>query len=167
MTEDEEGDLAIKLDYKFSRFLDPKLDRPGPMLKRLLDIHPDIVNGRPLDFRTDIWSLGKVFLEILTADLEVDDYHEKIDELQLPSELKILLKVMLADDPDLRPQSAGEVADALARIQKADRPIDIRCAAEHPADGPGTGSATFRETCVCWPCWWRFCLSVPPWPGLL
>ena len=137
VTEDESGELAIKIDYKFSRFLDPKLDRPGSMLKRLLSVHPDIIEGRPLDFRTDIWSLGKVFVEILAADLEVDDYREKIKALHLPSELKILLKVMLADDPDIRPQSLVEVADALKRIRQNEPPryADVE-AQKTPAQGP-------------------------------
>jgi S1-C subfamily serine protease/tetratricopeptide (TPR) repeat protein len=135
VTEDESGDLTVKIDYKFSRFLDPKLDQPGSMLKRLLAVHPDILDGRPLDFRTDIWSLGKIFVEILSADLEVDNYLEKVKELGLPAELKILLKVMLADDPDLRPQSLKEVADALLRIRQGEQPGGI--------DGPvpATGAA--------------------------
>jgi S1-C subfamily serine protease len=109
--------LQVKIDYKLSRFFDPKLDRPGPMLKRLLRCHPDIINQRPLDFRSDIWSLGKVFVEILTADLESTDFVSKIEELNLPREAEVLLKVMLADDPDIRPRSMAEVADSLARIR--------------------------------------------------
>ena len=52
--------LKIKIDYKLSRFFDPKLDRPGPMLKNLMNSHPDIYNQRPLDYRSDIWSLGNI-----------------------------------------------------------------------------------------------------------
>jgi hypothetical protein len=95
--------LEVKIDYKLSRFFDPKLDRPGPMLKKLLNVHPDIVNHRPLDFTSDIWSLGKIFVELLSADLETTDYLAKVDELNLPEAAKVLLKVMLADDPDIRP----------------------------------------------------------------
>jgi hypothetical protein len=109
--------LQVKIDYKLFRFFDPKLDRPGPMLKRLLRCHPDITNQRPLDFRSDIWSLGKVFVELLTADLESTDFISKIEGLKLPREAEVLLKVMLADDPDLRPRSMAEVADSLARIR--------------------------------------------------
>jgi S1-C subfamily serine protease/lipoprotein NlpI len=112
--------LEIKIDYKLSRFFDPKLDRPGPMLQNLLNCHPDIVNQRPLDFRSDIWSLGKIFVELLTADLEIRDFLAKLDELDLPDELAVLLKVMLADDPDMRPRSMTEIAQSLARIKKSD-----------------------------------------------
>jgi len=110
----------VKIDYKLSRFLDPKLDRPGPMLKHLLDCHPDIINERPLDFRSDIWSLGKIFVELLTADYEACDYQVKIDELPLPHKAEVLFKTMLADDPDFRPQSMNEVFEILDRVTEED-----------------------------------------------
>ncbi|UCH20302.1 MAG: hypothetical protein JSU83_17345, partial [Deltaproteobacteria bacterium] len=81
IVKDERGELKVKIDYKLSRFFDPKLDQPGPMLKRLLACHPDIINERPLDFRSDIWSLAKIFVELLSADLEITDFLAKVDEL--------------------------------------------------------------------------------------
>jgi S1-C subfamily serine protease len=116
VVEGDKGELEVKIDYKLSRFLDPKLDRPGPMLNELLGCHPDIVNGRPLDFRSDIWSLGKIFIQILTADFGVCDFQARIDDLPLPDEAVLLFKTMLAEDPDLRPRSMKEVAEALSRI---------------------------------------------------
>jgi S1-C subfamily serine protease len=116
----ESGNLEVKIDYKLSRFFDPKLDRPGPMLKKLLNCHPDMVNQRPLDFRSDIWSLGKIFVELLSADLEITDFLAKVDALDLPQEAKILFKVMLTDDPDLRPRSMAEVAVSLARLNEGE-----------------------------------------------
>ncbi|MBW2409186.1 MAG: trypsin-like peptidase domain-containing protein [Deltaproteobacteria bacterium] len=118
IVKDADGALQVKIDYKLSRFFDPKGDRPGPMLKRLLNCHPDIIHQRPLDFRSDIWSLGKVFVELLTADLECEDFLAKVDELKLDHDAEVLLKVMLADDPDLRPRSMAEVADSLARLKE-------------------------------------------------
>jgi S1-C subfamily serine protease len=117
----DDGDqLQIKIDYKLSRFFDPKMDRPGPMLKKLLSCHPDIVQQRPLDLRSDIWSLGKIFVELLTAEHESADFQAEIDTLNLPPEFEMLLKSMLADDPGLRPQSMAEVAESLARIKDSD-----------------------------------------------
>lgn len=125
VAEKGEGDeIRIKIDYKLSRFIDPSLDRPAPMLKKLLSSHPDIVNQRPLDFKSDIWSLGKVFVELLSADLETTDYLAKIELLDLPTDLKVLLRVMLAEDPDLRPQSMAEIASSIQAIrEKLDRPV--------------------------------------------
>ncbi len=128
---DEASGLRVKIDYKLSRFIDPLLDRPAPMLKQLLACHPDIVNQRPLDFRSDIWSLGKVFVELLSGDLEIDHPEGRVDDLNLPQDLAVLLRVMLADDPDLRPQSMAEVAASLSRVRD-----NLRLAAESPPPAP-------------------------------
>ncbi|MGD8882153.1 MAG: trypsin-like peptidase domain-containing protein [Desulfobacterales bacterium] len=116
----ESGNLEVKIDYKLSRFFDPKLDRPGPMLKKLLNCHPDIINQRPLDFRSDIWSLGKIFVELLSADVEITDFLVKVDKLDLQEDAKILFKIMLADDPDIRPRSMANVAVSLARLKEGE-----------------------------------------------
>jgi S1-C subfamily serine protease len=133
VVEGEEGTLEVKIDFKLSRFLDPQMNRPGPMLKKLLTCHPDIINRRPLDARSDIWSLGKVFVELLSGDPEVVDFSAKVDELPLPHEIQTLIKVMLAEDPDLRPRSMAEVAEAFSRVQDN----DIRAARlEHIESAP-------------------------------
>ena len=112
---DQEG-FEVKIDYKLSRFLDPEINRPGPMLQRLLTCHPDIINQRPLDFRSDIWSLGKIFVEVLTADFDTTDFLVKIDTMPLPQKIAVLFKIMLAEDPDLRPRSMAEVAETLSQV---------------------------------------------------
>jgi S1-C subfamily serine protease len=112
--------LEVKIDYKLSRFLDPGMDRPRPMLRRLLECHPDISNGRPLDKRSDIWSLGKVFVELLSGDPEVTDFSERLEELPLPPQVSGLIKVMLAEDPSLRPQSMASVAKVLSEVKDKD-----------------------------------------------
>jgi S1-C subfamily serine protease len=134
----EEGDLHIKIDYKLSRFIDPKLDRPAPMLKQLLAGHPDIVNQRPLDFRSDIWSLGKIFVELLAGDLDIDDIEGRVDDLDVPEDFKVLLRVMLADDPDLRPQSMAEISESLRRIaQIPEPPLVPEKPSESASSSPG------------------------------
>jgi len=114
----DDGELEIKIDYKLSRFFDPKLDLPGPTLQKLLSCHPDIIHQRPLDLRSDIWSLGKIFVELLTAKHDSTDFQAEIDALPLPPEMAVLFKTMLADDPNLRPQSMAEVAESLSRVKE-------------------------------------------------
>ena len=81
--------LDVKIDYKVSRFLDPKMDRPGPMLKNLLKTHPDTIHQRPLNRRSDIWSLGKIFVELLSGDVSGDiDYVATIDQLAIPAKAR-------------------------------------------------------------------------------
>ena len=50
--------LRSKLTISFHASSIPNSTVP-PMLEKLLNCHPDIVNQRPLDFRSDIWSLAK------------------------------------------------------------------------------------------------------------
>ncbi|WP_299980987.1 trypsin-like peptidase domain-containing protein [Desulfobacula sp.] len=109
--------LHIKINYKLSRFLNARATHHGPMLQKLLECHPDIINQRAIDFKSGIWSLGKIFIELLTADHNLKDFSSKVDELKgLDPELAVLIKIMLSDDPDLRPQTMGKVVSALSRI---------------------------------------------------
>jgi len=115
--EDDDRTLKIKVDYKLSRFLDPQLDRPGSMLARLLAMHPDIIQRRPLDRHSDIWSLGKAFVEILCADPGVVNLKSRLDDLPVPTEVRTLIRLMLSDDPELRPRSMANVAATLVQVE--------------------------------------------------
>ncbi len=114
----EPGRIDVKIDYKLSRFLDPRMARPGQMLKNLLVCHPDIVGGRPLNPKSDVWSLGRIFVQVLTGDLEACDPRPALRTADLPKGAGMLIRSMLADDPDLRPRSMGEVAEALLRLKE-------------------------------------------------
>jgi len=110
-------ELCVKINYKLSRFLNARATHHGPMLQKLLECHPDIINQRAIDFKSGIWSLGKIFIELLTADHNLKDFSSRVDEIEsLDSELAVLIKIMLSDDPDLRPQTMGKVVSALSHI---------------------------------------------------
>ncbi|MCP3876519.1 MAG: trypsin-like serine protease [Desulfobacteraceae bacterium] len=110
-------ELHVKINYKLSRFLNARATHHGPMLQKLLECHPDIINQRAIDFKSGIWSLGKLFIELLTADPNLKDHSAKVDTLEgLDPELAVLIKIMLSDDPDLRPQTMSKVVSALSRI---------------------------------------------------
>ena len=130
--EDASEGLKVKIDYKLSRFLDPRMDRPGPMLARLLALHPDIVHQRPLDYRSDIWSLGKVFVEILAADPDTADLAARAENLPVPQEICTLVRLMLSETPDLRPSSMAEVATVLGRATEREVAEEARGAGEAP-----------------------------------
>ncbi len=110
--------IDVKVDYKLSRFLDQKKAQPGPMLQNLLVCHPDIVNNRPLNFKSDIWSLGRIFTQVLSGDLDMCNPDPIVGKDDFPKEIKLLIRSMLVDDPDLRPRSMAEVAEALTRIKE-------------------------------------------------
>jgi len=139
--EDDAGELQVKIDFKLSRFLDPQLERPRPMLARVLSLHLDILNQRPLDYRSDIWSLGKSFVEILSADPAVEDLQAKVDTLWIPEDIRTLIRLMLSDNPELRPHSMEEVAAALAQVD--DKAVRAVAAAHEVA--PGETPRTLRQ----------------------
>ncbi len=114
----EPGRVDIKVDYKLSRFLDPKKAQPGPMLQNLLVCHPDIVKKRPLNYKSDIWSLGRIFTQVLSGDLDLCDPYPVVNSADFPQEIGILIRSMLVDDPDMRPRSMAEIAEALKRIKE-------------------------------------------------
>ncbi|MDD9303653.1 MAG: trypsin-like peptidase domain-containing protein [Desulfobacter sp.] len=127
LPKDNRKSLAVKINYKLSRFLNARATHHGPMLKKLLKYHPDIVNKRAIDFRTGIWSLGKIFIELLTADHNLTRFSSRVDQIKgLDQELAVLLKIMLSDDPDLRPQSMDKVVSVLGKILEhlPSKPID-------------------------------------------
>jgi urea transport system substrate-binding protein len=137
-------------------------DRPGGTLKRvkLLDfglarpitnhqtlsnvgelvgtpsfIAPEQIFGRPLDSRTDLYSLGCTLYACLmgappfvkddtTALLEAVAFEKTPDianlEPRMPRPVAILLTEMLAKDPDARPASAEVVAARLAAMEAAE-----------------------------------------------
>ncbi|WP_300464261.1 trypsin-like peptidase domain-containing protein [Desulfobacula sp.] len=109
--------LQVKINYKLSRFLNARATHHGPMMEKLLECHPDIINQQAIDFKSGIWSLGKIFVEMLSADPNLKDFSAKVDQLKgIDPELAVLIKIMLSDDPDLRPQTMDKVVSALAGI---------------------------------------------------
>lgn len=109
--------LSVKINFKLSRFLSPRATHHGPMLQKLLGCHPDIINQRAIDFRSGIWSLGKIFAELLLADPNLTEFSSRVDQIRgLDPKLAVLVKVMLSDDPDLRPQTMAKVVETLEHI---------------------------------------------------
>ena len=76
------ADLSVKINYKLSRFLNPRATHHGPMLEKLLDCHPDILNERAIDFKTGIWSLGKIFVELITADHNLTRFSSRVEKIK-------------------------------------------------------------------------------------
>ncbi len=118
-----DGCVSVWIDYKLSRFINPSLPNPRPELAALLAVHPDIRSGRPLDFRSDTWSMGLLFARLLTGE---DHPQAALDALRAstaPPRLKALIRQMLDDDATARPASASVVAQTLrqAAIDDADR----------------------------------------------
>jgi serine/threonine protein kinase len=106
----------------------------GTVMGTFAYMSPEQVRGRPVDFRSDLFSLGVVLYEMLTARLpfEGGTITEVIDGVinheppalarfnyNIPAELERVVLKLLAKDPDYRYQSARELyidLSAIARV---------------------------------------------------
>jgi tetratricopeptide (TPR) repeat protein/TolB-like protein/predicted Ser/Thr protein kinase len=92
---------------------------------------PEQIEGRPLDARTDLWSLGVVMFEMLTGVLPfcrdqsaaiihsvLHDSHPEISSLRtgVPRELQRIVEKALVKDPARRWQTASEMLTELNRL---------------------------------------------------
>lgn len=70
--------------------------------------------GYPVDYRSDIFQLGKVFWYLATGKISAGVPSRK--ECPAGGKLRELVLAMIDDDPDCRPQTLAEVRDAVAAL---------------------------------------------------
>ena len=139
---DPRGNLWIT-DFGLAQFYaDTNLTQPGDLLGTLRYMSPEQATGRAvvLDQRTDIYSLGVTFYELLTLEpaLPGETHQQLLREIgsydprsprsldkTIPPELETILAKSAAKDPADRYQSAQALADDLRRFL-LDEPILAR-----------------------------------------
>jgi serine/threonine protein kinase/Tfp pilus assembly protein PilF len=109
------------------------ITKTGTSLGTLSYMSPEQAQGAPADHRSDIWSLGIVFFEMLTADLPFKAEHEAgllylvVNEdppvpsefdRTIPAAVNDVVRRMLAKEPAHRYQSAGDLLAALRAVQE-------------------------------------------------
>jgi serine/threonine protein kinase/class 3 adenylate cyclase/tetratricopeptide (TPR) repeat protein len=142
---DEEGHVKV-LDFGIAKRLTPAsvVDTEAPtnaqvntaagiVLGTSTYMSPEQVRGQELDARTDVWSLGVMFYEMLAGrtpfeaqtygDLIVSILHDDAPPLsdhgvRAPAELERVLSLSLAKDRAARYPSARELRDELRRLRK-------------------------------------------------
>jgi serine/threonine-protein kinase len=87
--------------------LSKKLTSTGEFVGTPGYLSPEVCTGQPVDIRSDIFSLGIVFFELLTGRMPFTD----------ESPLGLMLEVVRAEIPDVRSLN-GEVDDGLTAILK-------------------------------------------------
>ncbi len=165
----EEG-LRVKItDFGLARAVnEPGLSQPGAIAGTPLFMSPEQARGKPLDHRSDLFSLGSVLYVLCTGrppfwadnNLAVlncvcTETPELIQQINpaIPEWLSAVIQKLLAKDPSERFQSAAELADvleqrrALAAEALRPPPWDVRTNSavapyrpQTPAGPPPTGS---------------------------
>jgi len=135
-----EDDTPVLTDFGIARLLDEstRLTQPGLSIGSPRYMSPEQVLGQAVDFRSDIYSLGIVFYEMLTGDAPWSDTGNPIMAAlrhctapipRLPPRLieyQPILEKLLAKNPDDRYQDASSFAEDLRRLARDDRaPRDL------------------------------------------
>ena len=147
----DDGGVIVKvIDFGLAKATsnlqsEPSLSTPGSFAGTALFASPEQCAGGEVDTRSDIYSLGVTFWEMLTAKVpftgttvQVMSQHLHaplpLDHLRgLPPAAIGLLKKMLAKNPDQRPQTPGELRSELRAAKPSlERPLSI----DRPAIAP-------------------------------
>ena len=124
----KDGRLKI-MDFGLAKLKNQTgLTKTGTSLGTLSYMSPEQSHGVPADNRSDIWSLGVVFYEILTGELPFKSEHEaglfyvianespaapNMLNKKIPHQIDSLVMKMLEKEPDKRFQSVDELLKAL------------------------------------------------------
>jgi len=122
----EDGSLAM-VDFGIARIIgEPAITQQGTLLGTPNYMSPEMIAGKPVDARSDLYSAGVLLYQILAkrppfeaetpGELMQKHLHEAPPPLpRAQDEFQPLIDALLAKDPDQRPASAGA---ALALIEE-------------------------------------------------
>ena len=128
------GDGQMKImDFGLAKMADAALKtRQGTTLGTFAYMSPEQAQGMTVDYRTDIWSLGVVFYQMIAGKAPFEgDYEqvliyailnespEKLAETrpEIPAEIDAIIEKALAKNPDERFATMAEMIAALKAIQ--------------------------------------------------
>ncbi len=131
------GELVKILDFGIAKLVQSDSDQTHSFMGTLAYCSPEQMEGRELDKRSDIYSLGVMMFEMLTGEMPIlgethsfggwykahhftppRSFESVNSNLKLPKSLENLVMSCLAKEPSARPQSAGEVLQALELLEQ-------------------------------------------------
>ncbi|MEM8722786.1 MAG: serine/threonine-protein kinase [Cyanobacteria bacterium P01_G01_bin.39] len=135
------GEVAKILDFGIAKLIQASANQTQSFMGTLAYCSPEQMEGKELDSRSDIYSLGIMMYEMLTMDMPLlpqnssfggwyQAHHNFKPEpfsgrLNLPPELQDLVFRCLAKERDERPQSAREILEALSEIEKSSQSVPV------------------------------------------
>uniref|UniRef100_B8HRZ2 Serine/threonine protein kinase n=1 Tax=Cyanothece sp. (strain PCC 7425 / ATCC 29141) TaxID=395961 RepID=B8HRZ2_CYAP4 len=153
------GELAKVLDFGIAKFMSDRADggQTQSFMGTLAYCSPEQIEGRELDNRSDIYSLGVTMFEMLTTKMPIQAETHSIGAwfkahhfqqpcsfetawpgLNLPSPLEDLVMSCLAKSPADRPQSIKEILETLQPLEERYGP---HRSTDHPAPETPSSSA--------------------------
>ena len=127
------GEVAKILDFGIAKLIQASANQTQSFMGTLAYCSPEQMEGKELDSRSDIYSLGVMMYEMLTMDMPLLPQNSSFggwyqahhnfkpepfsDRLSLPPELQHLVFRCLAKERDERPQTAREILEALEAIE--------------------------------------------------
>ena len=160
------GELVKILDFGISKTLQADSDQTHSYMGTLAYSSPEQMEGKELDARSDIYSLGIMLYEMLTGRMPLHaethtfggwykahhfqtprTFAEVNPTLRLPKALETLVMGCLAKTPDQRPQSISDILKSLQPLEErfsANRQISNRIG-EILAKKPQPGGAAVHQ----------------------
>lgn len=132
------GELAKVLDFGIAKFLGDisEQGQTSSFMGTLAYCSPEQIEGRELDHRSDIYSLGVTMYELLTGKMPIQAESHSIGswfkahhfqkpiplkvaspDLQLPPVLEELIMACMAKSPSDRPQSTAEIIQVVSALE--------------------------------------------------
>lgn len=139
------GELVKILDFGIAKLLQSDTDNTNYYLGTLAYSSPEQMEGKELDNRSDIYSLGVMMFEMLTGKMPIQtkthsfgawykahhyqsppSFKEIAPRVQLPLSLENLVMSCLAKSPCDRPQNIAQIVKTLESLEKTSNSLQIR-----------------------------------------
>ena len=131
------GELVKILDFGIAKLLQSDVAQTQSFMGTLAYCSPEQMEGKELDRRSDIYSLGVMMFEMLSGEMPIlsetrsfggwykahhyvppKSFDSINPDLKLPKALKDLVMQCMAKEPGNRPQSAAEILKALEPLEQ-------------------------------------------------